>query len=236
MAVYLALMVDAVLCELEDVLVETAVLRRRALQRSLAEDGLTLTDAQFDEHCAGLPLDASARAALDTIRAPHDETTVDLLALRAEREFTSLAAQGIALTPGAREFVERSQGVVSLALVTRARRREVQLLLSLANLDSAFECIVAAEDALQPKPSPRGHFMALQRLSRRRPLIAERVVALEDSPAGIQAARAAALRCVAVSPYAWRFAAEADACIASIAGQSPATLDALASRREETVG
>jgi beta-phosphoglucomutase-like phosphatase (HAD superfamily) len=228
-------MVDAVLCELEDVLVETSVLRRCALQRSLADEGLTLTDEQFDEHCAGLPLETSVRAALATLRAPRDETEVDLLALRAERHFTSLAAQGIALTPGAREFVERSQGVAPLAIVTRARRREVELLLSLANLDSAFECIVAAEDARQPKPSPRGHLMAVGRMSRRRPLVHERVVALEDGPVGIEAARTAALRCVAVGVRAWQSTAEADAHIASVAGQSPATLDALVSRREETV-
>src|ERR687886_281975 len=171
-------MVDAVLCELEGVLVETAELRRRALQRSLSDEGLTLTDEQFDEHCAGLPLESSVRAAIATLRTPHDETLVDLLALRAERQFTSLAAQGIVLTPGAREFVERTQGVAPLAIVTRARRREVRLVLSLASLDSAFECIVAAEDALQLKPSPRGYLLALERLSRRRPLMRERALAL----------------------------------------------------------
>jgi beta-phosphoglucomutase-like phosphatase (HAD superfamily) len=228
-------MIDAVLCELEGVLVETADLRRRALQRSLGDEGLTLTDEQFDEHCAGLPLQTSVRAALAALHTPHDETMVDLLALRAERQFTALAAQGIALAPGAREFIERSQGVAPLAIVTRARRREVEVVLSLANLESAFECVVAAEDAQQPKPSPRGYVLAIERMSRRRPVRRERALALEDGPAGLRAAHAAALRCVVVSPQAWQFAEEAESWIPSMAGQTPATLDALVTRREETV-
>src|SRR3954469_16891330 len=120
-------MVDAVLCELEGVLVETAELRRRALQRSLGSEGIPLTDEQFHEHCLGLPLHTSVRTGLAALRTPRDETMVDLLAPHAEREFAALSAQGIALAPGAREFIERTQGVAPLAIVTRARRREVEL-------------------------------------------------------------------------------------------------------------
>jgi HAD superfamily hydrolase (TIGR01509 family) len=228
-------MADAVLCELEGVVAETSALRRRALERSFADEGLMLPPAAFADADA-LPAEDAVRAALRAAGDARDDTEVALLALRAERRFAELAGTGLALAPGAREFLDRARGTARLALVTRAHRRDVDLVLGLAGLEALFECIVAAEDTAAPKPSPAAYRTALDRLARRRPIERERVLALEDGLAGIRAARAAGVRCIAVGALPAHVAAEADAAVASIAGHTPSTLDAMLMPREEITG
>ena len=55
--------------------------------------------------------------------------------------------------------------------------------------------IVTADDVSRGKPDPEGFLIAAQRLD----LAAERCVVIEDAPAGIEAARAAGMRAIAVT-------------------------------------
>ena len=229
-------MFDAVLCEFEGVLADTAALRVAALRASLADEGVTSPHPELADACARLPVATTVRAALALHGERRDETGLDLLVLRAERHFAAAAGKGLALAPGARDFVERAMGTARLALVTRASRREVEFILSLAGLDVAFECIITADDTPEPKPSGDGYVQALERLGRRRSVRPDQAIALEDGPVGIRAAHAAGLRCVTVGALPAHLAVEADALLPSLVGQTPASIEALVSARKETVG
>lgn len=226
-------MIDAVLCELEGVLIDTSTQRRRALQSSLADEGLTLPNSAYDEHCAGLNADAAVDNAMRALGLEDDGALGALLVLTSNRNFARHAERGVMLVPGAWEFIERTRSAARLAAVTRATRQEVGIMLSLAGLDSAFDCVICAEDAPAPKPSPAPYEAALARLARRRAVSRHNAIALEDGLEGIRAATAAGMRCIAVGPLPARRLSGAAATIPSIAGQSPASLDALLTRVEE---
>ena len=210
-------MIGAVLLELDGVLAETGAMRRDALVGALAAEGVALSAGEYEERCAGLPLPAAVRAALAARGRSADETLADLVRLRAERGFAALAARGVSLAPGAREFLRAAASRTRLALVTRATRREADLVLAFADARDLFECVVAAEDAA-PKPAPAPYERALERLARRRPVARSAAVALEDSLSGVRSARAAGLACVAVGPVPPEVALEADAHVATLAG------------------
>jgi HAD superfamily hydrolase (TIGR01509 family) len=229
-------MIDAVLCELEGVLVDTFAMRCRALRESFAAEGLALPDATVAASCGGRSTDDAVRAALPALDVSLDDVTATLIALRAERRFAELAGHGALLAHGATEFIERAQGRARLALVTRANRREVELLLGPVGLDTAFQVIVCAEDTPAQKPSPAPYEYALHRLARRRPVEREHVVALEDGLDGIRAAHAAGVRCVAVGALPAEVRAEADVAVPSLTNVSPATLDALITQAQEIIG
>ena len=85
---------------------------------------------------------------------------------------------------------------VPVAIVSGAGRAEVDAALRRAGLGRTFRVIVAAEDVRRPKPAPDGYRLALRRLG----LIGgEGCVAVEDSPGGVRAARAAGLATIGVS-------------------------------------
>lgn len=192
---------DCVLFEIEGILVETTSARRQAFEAALHDGGVgvdaTVVDAAFAE---------AGDAAFDQLAealSRHSGNTVDLtdaalLALRAERAYASLLATGVTLVPGAREYLGELAARVRLGVVTRASRQVARQVLELADLGTAM-VLVASDDAVPPKPSPRPYALALSRLARRGRPGPPRVVALEDGPCGAAAAAAAAIPCVVVA-------------------------------------
>lgn len=227
-------MVDAALLELEGVVFDTRELRQISLQDALRGHGLASTVDQ--DHLDGCTPRESAGAALAHQGVEHDEVLLDLVALAAERNFSSrLAVRGAALYEGALDFVREASATARLAAVTRARRADTDTMLRLASLSEFFTLVVSADDVLDPKPAAEGHRLAIERFARRRPLALSATIAIEDGASGIHAARAAGVRCVAVGAIPAHVAMEADAYVSSIAGQTIRALDALTRPGQEHV-
>ena len=90
-------MIDAVLFEFDGVIADTRLARRRALTDTIKGDGITLTDDEYVECCAGLPARAAIRAAFALRGVPIDDTGVELAGLRADRRFDTLVETGLSL-------------------------------------------------------------------------------------------------------------------------------------------
>ena len=86
-----------------------------------------------------------------------------------------------------------------------ARRPEIDYVLERAALASLFSVIVSAEDSSAYKPDPFCYNCALAKLNAKRgeahvmPLRADECLVIEDSPPGVQSARAAGMRTLGVT-------------------------------------
>ncbi len=108
--------------------------------------------------------------------------------------YTALVRQGgIVARPGVLRLVAECQAAgVKLAVATTTGKANVEALFSLlfgAGWQQVFPVRVCAEDAPAKKPHPQAFLQALQGLQ----LSAGEALVLEDSPNGLQAARAAGL-------------------------------------------
>ena len=220
-------MIGSLFFEVEGVLAATASLRRAALVRALGEEGLVGADALDPADDTGEGTREAVRHFMQDRAITIDETSLTLIALRADRHFASLVAAGVSLAPGARELVELAVASCRLAIVTGLDRATVTTMLSLAELDGAFEVIVAAEDVAAVKPAPDAHRKVLERMNRRRLLDPRSALALEPGVVGARAARAAGLRVAVVAPFRVESIIDADAMLASLVGETPATLEAM---------
>lgn len=226
--------IDTILMEFEGVLADTAPARRDAMLSVLAEDGYLLSPSEYRDACAGLATPDAVRAALRRRAVMVDATALDLLTLRVERAFAAHVGKGVVLVDGVREALERFAARARLGIVSRASRRDVDFVLSLAQLEHLFACVVGSEDAGPGKPDAAPYLTALRRLERQRPISPEGiVVALEDTVAGIRGARAAGLRCIAVGDLPAHLAMDADAIVPAITGIDVATIEALIGREGE---
>jgi HAD superfamily hydrolase (TIGR01509 family) len=220
-------MIGSLFFEVEGVLASTASLRRAALHSALADEGIALeSSSELEEDLSGGARDL-VRHALRGHQLAADETTVTLVTMRAQRHFELMIQAGVSLAPGARELVALAAATCRLAIVTGLDRTTVATMLSLADLDAAFEVVIASEDVALPKPAPDGYRKALERMGRRRALDLRSALALEPNAVGARAAHAAGLRCVVVAPYRAESIVDADAMLASLVGESPATLGAM---------
>jgi HAD superfamily hydrolase (TIGR01509 family) len=115
--------------------------------------------------------------------------------VRVKQEITRGILEGSPrLFPGVTRLVHALQPHARLAIVTTTWLENVALVLDAAGLTSAFERVVGKELLVRPKPDPQAYLLALTAMK----LQASEVVALEDSPEGIQAAQGAGIRVVAV--------------------------------------
>ena len=93
-------------------------------------------------------------------------------------------------------FVHDYHGRIPLAVVSGGLRSLVTRTLEALELLDRFEVIITAEDVRRGKPDPEPFLMAAERLGVR----SARCLVFEDSPTGIEAARAAGMAFVHVPP------------------------------------
>ena len=153
-----------------------------------AEQGRPLSEQEYFDVLAG----RSDPEIVERWLGAGHPATADVLDRRVQL-FRERAGDGSTVPPHVRESVLRAAGRSRLAVVSGAVRSEVDMVLRAADID-VFEVIVSAEDVTRGKPDPEGYLLALRRLR----LQAADAVAIEDSPPGIAAAKAAGLSCVAV--------------------------------------
>ena len=209
----LTLMLDAVLVEWENVLVDTGSVRRDALVRAFAEEGLEFDAARWTADCLGRPLHGAIAFALaHTGRT--DDTLTDLLVLRAGRAFAERLGKGFVLVPGAREFLERLQVGTTLCIVSSSTRAETDFVLRLAGLDAMVSTITCAEATEQPGAT---YDRAITHLAERQQVRRHRMVAVAHVAPALRGARVAGIRTVAVGAPAHE-ALEADGAVRSIEG------------------
>ena len=136
-----------------------------------------------------------------------------------------MLAQDCRVYDGVRELV-RSLGAVPCAVASGARREEVAIVLAAAGLTDAVQVVVATEDVAAGKPDPEPFLTALARLDRGRGLLRPAdCLVVEDSVLGIQAARRAGMRCLAVTTSHPAYAlAAADLAVPTLAGLTLAEL------------
>ena len=221
-------MTDAILFDFNGVLVDDEEQHRVALTRVAERFGLTVTREWYYAHILGFN---DTLSFAEVFRVANRTVPMDLVRRLVEEKaalYRQLIDEHLAFVPGAVAFVRAVAPAFRLGIVSGARREEVDLLLGRAGLTGCFEAIVAAEDVAHSKPDPAGYRAAHAALQRRAPLDVRRCLAIEDSPAGVAAARAAGMRCVALTT-SHRPAAFADAAAVwpSFEGRGPADVRAV---------
>lgn len=125
-----------------------------------------------------------------------EHSGVDAVLEERVTRYRALVADGSTISPEARGAVLHAAERVPVAVVSGAYRDEVVPALAAAGLLEAVSVVVTIEDVERGKPDPAGYLLALGRLDG--DLRAEEVTVYEDTEAGVAAAKAAGMRCVAI--------------------------------------
>lgn len=185
--------------DFDGVLVNSEPLHFRALRASLVPEGILIDGTEYLRNYVAYDDRRAIRLALEQHGRPADAVRVEIVADRKARMFDELK-KGIPFFPGARELVRDLQRELPLAIASGARRAEIEALLEEGGIRDAFTAVVGADDVHQTKPHPEPYLEALRQLQPGTPgLQASDCVALEDTPVGIAAARAAGMTVVGIA-------------------------------------
>ena len=166
------------------------------------EAGVELTSEEYFAKLSGLSDPEIAERALAGAGRPADGELRDRV-LRAKvdayrREVTTECP----IAADAADFARAAAERVPVAIASGAYREEIELVLELAGIADAIAALVCIDDVERGKPDPEGYLQALAALnglpSADGAIDAAEVLAIEDSPAGVEAAHSAGMRCAAV--------------------------------------
>ena len=196
----------AVLFDFNGVIINDEPIHEQLLDQILIEENLRPQPGEFRLVCLG----RSDRACLSDLLTRRgrvvSESYLTRLVKRKAQAYQQLfldKLEKLPLYPGLEDLIFQVQALdLKLALVSGAIRTEVELVLNRANLAEYFTVIVAGDDITTSKPEPDGYLLAVERLNHQYPgfnFQASECLAIEDTSAGIAAAKAAGIPVVGVA-------------------------------------
>jgi len=225
-------MLRAILFDFNGVLIDDEPIHFELLRRVLGEEGIEVGEDEYYRDYVGFDDEAALRFAFESAGRPLEPMTLRRLCVRKAAYYQdALRERPYPFFPGAIELVrEAAMAGLPLGIVSGALRSEIEPALRQEGIDEAFKVVVAAEDVDRSKPDPEGYLIGLSQLNARPPL-PERllhpheVLAIEDTAAGLAAARAAGLATLAVAhTLTAEQLALADHVVATLEGISSDTL------------
>ena len=197
-------MIKAIFFDFNGVILDDEMIQMKSYREVLRSHDIDLTEEMYfgglgmDDRTfvrsifgkAGKPLtDVVLASVLEAKTAAHRETIKDELPF----------------FPGVLTFLKATAREFQLGLVSMARQKEVGYVFERAQLGPLFTVVVTAEDTSVCKPAPDCYVCGLTKLNEKRqserllPLLPSECLAIEDSPPGIESARAAGMRTLAVT-------------------------------------
>ena len=190
--------VRAIVFDFDGVLANSEPLHYAAFRDVLADEGLALSESEYYERLLGFDDRGVFEAVLT--EAGRRADVPRLVAKKAVR-IEELERHQSVLFPGAAAAIRRLSAWVPLAIASGALRPEIERVLRHEGLVQHFVAIVGAEDTPASKPAPDPYLRAVSLLSAAAApdLTPAACVAVEDSHWGLESARQAGLRTVAVT-------------------------------------
>jgi sugar-phosphatase len=182
----------AVIFDMDGLIIDSEPLWRLAERAAFARVGLELSDNDC-RRTTGLRSDEVVGYWFD--RRPWSGIGPEDVVRDLESRVAELiSTQGRAL-PGVHRAIDLLQGAgLRLALASSSSHELIRVVLVALGLENTFEVACSAADEAKGKPDPAVYRTTVRRLG----VEPAEVVAIEDSAAGVQAARAAGLRVIAV--------------------------------------
>jgi HAD superfamily hydrolase (TIGR01509 family) len=213
----------AIIFDFNGVIVDDEMTHFLAFQQVLRRHGLSLTKEQYYGRYLGMDERACATALLKNLQGRNDPALVQLIAEQKAALFNSLTAvRKPPLFPGVVEFVRQASERYRLAIASGGRRGQIEFALRDTPIERYFAAVVSAEETPIGKPDPAIYLAALERLNACKPppqplIEPAECLVIEDSLAGIQSARRAGMKVMAVATTYTRDAlSPANVCIGDL--------------------
>lgn len=144
----------------DGVLFDTLPLRTSAICEALVTEGVTISDDLVASIVASRSVAETVRACLHKLQLEQssgiDETLLDLATLRANRAVADLTSRGASLNVIVRDKLRRAAAVTRIVVRADSRRREVEQLLIMAELESIVSFVRCSDDGSPPSEHVAG--------------------------------------------------------------------------------
>jgi HAD superfamily hydrolase (TIGR01509 family) len=209
--------IEAVVFDLDGILVQSEELWDRARRELVEEAGIEWPDGATDA--------MMGMSSPEWSRYVHEEIGLDMEPEEINRAVLAKLEEryrsDLPWIPGAREAVRRMAERFPLGLATSSNREIVDIVVEVGGFGELFQVTVSSEEVARGKPAPDVYLEATRRMG----VDPRRAAAVEDSTNGLLSAHAAGMRVIAIPndahPPADKGLAVADVVLDSIEDLEP---------------
>ncbi len=200
-------MLRAIIFDFDGIIVDSEPLVMRLTQEMAAQEGWTLSEEDYYHKYLAL----DDRGIVDNLFQIHGRQLnparrAELIAWKA-RAYMDAIQDGLPSFPDAEDFIHKMAAEFPLAIASGSLRVEIEHLLEKFGLRDKFKVLVTADDVARSKPDPEVFVKALATLGKVAfdaqtglpPLRAAECLVIEDAAAGVDAAHAAGMKCMALA-------------------------------------
>jgi len=182
--------VQAVIFDMDGVLIDSEPLYMEQEQRAYARYGVTLEPTELSKFVGTtqrymgsvIKQDYALTEALEALMAQHQAQLL-----------SRLAKEPLSAMPGVSALLTLLNNAgIPCAVASSSPRELVDIILRKTQLLTFFKTVVCGDDVMHSKPDPDIFLLAAKRLG----IAPEQCLVIEDSHHGVTAAKAAAMRCV----------------------------------------
>lgn len=183
---------EAVLWDMDGVIADTMQYHYGAWRDVLKGMGITLTLDDF-RPLFGQRHDSIVRYALGS-NLTHEQ--IEALSDKKQKLYRERVYKNIKPLPGAVELIKTLyKNKIKIALASSATKENVDIIVEGLKIEKCFQAYVNGTEVAEGKPSP----LIFQLAARKLDVAADNCVVIEDAIAGVTAAKAAGMKCVAVT-------------------------------------
>ena len=191
-------MFEAVVFDLDGVIVDSEVYHYQSIKQALAPHKLDLTYEDFrNDYTGGSDRSTITRICLAFCIAFDDAQLDTWRAIKAD-VYKTLIREELQPLPGAANLIRSVADELPIGLATGSRRSDLEAVfayLEKGRLRERFKVTVSADDVTNPKPHLETYRAAVTKLG----FEPKQCIAIEDTPGGIASAKGAGLRVLAVA-------------------------------------
>ena len=183
--------IHAVIWDLDGVIIDSGDEHRQAWQRLAREEGVPLSDAQF-----WATFGQRNDAIIAHLWGPLPQQQVQELADRKESYFRDIIGRTVTALPGSLELMSALQAAgYKQGLGSSTPIANLNLISEVLGLSRYLSVLVSGETVPRGKPAPDLFLKVAEQLG----VAPTHCLVIEDAVAGVQAAHAAGMRCIAVA-------------------------------------
>jgi len=187
--------IRAIVFDFDGVIVDSEASHFLALQDTMVAAGWPLSGTEYGERYLGYSDRDTFAAVSDDRGLRLTPADIDRLAAEKGRRYEQRASAGPVLFPDAADCIRGLAQTFPLAIASGSLRHEIATVLDLHGLSALFAAIVGADNVSAGKPHPAPYLEAARQLNVPPALCA----AIEDSPWGLESARAAGMFAIGVT-------------------------------------
>jgi beta-phosphoglucomutase len=184
-------MLKGIIFDLDGVIVDSHAAHKKAWRALLSSQGREVEETALDFVVEGHRREEILRHFLGQLSEQELRRFAEM-----KRELFAAVAHEVKTIPGVVEFVRAATDAgLALAVGTSAGRKRAQEMLESFGLKSYFKTIISGDDVLAGKPDPAVFSQAAEELG----IAAEDLLVCEDAVLGVQAAKRAGMKCLAIA-------------------------------------